>query len=204
VAVYTTINIYYAQYVLNDVNLLGLLMFMLVAGQIIGTIVGPLISFKLCNTSTLIIKFVLYALLFTLYFFILYECLVIVSVFTMIGGVIMGLPNVLMTAMLSDIGEYVHWKSDVKAEGVIFSTRTFGTKLSAGLIAFVVSLTLTLVNYVPNVEQTIEAKNGIFMIVTFLPVILSIACLFPLFFYDLTEEKSISIRKDLEKRDSAN
>lgn len=203
-AVYTTINIYFAQYVLNDVNLLGLLMFMLVAGQIIGTIVGPLISIKLGNKRTLIINFVLYALLFTVYFFIGYESIVIVSVFTMIGGVLMGLPNVLMTAMLSDIGEYVHWKSDVKAEGVIFSTRTFGTKLSAGLIAFVVSLTLTLVNYVPNVEQTIEAKNGIFMIVTFLPVILSIACLFPLFFYDLTEEKSISIRKDLEKRDSAN
>src|SRR5699024_12456720 len=94
---------------------------------------------------------------------------------------LMGLPNVLMTAMLSDIGEYVHWKSDVKAEGVIFSTRTFGTKLSAGLFAFVVSLTLTLVNYVPNVEQTIEAKNVIFMIVSFLHLILSIDCLFLLF-----------------------
>src|SRR5699024_11549899 len=71
-AVYKTINIYFAQYVLNDVNLLGLLMFMLVAGQIIGTIVGPLISIKLGNKRTLIINFVLYALLFTVYFFIGY------------------------------------------------------------------------------------------------------------------------------------
>src|SRR5699024_1827857 len=82
----------------------------------------------------------------------------------MIGGILMGVPGVLMTAMLSDIGEYVHWRFGVKAEGVIFSTRTFGTKLSAGLIAFVVSLTLTLVNYVPNATQTTEATNGILII----------------------------------------
>src|SRR5699024_8325061 len=87
-AVYTTISSYFAQYVLNDVNLLGLLMFMLVAGQMIGTIVGPLISIKLGNKRTLIINFVLYALLFTVYFFIGYESIVIVSVFTMIGGVL--------------------------------------------------------------------------------------------------------------------
>src|SRR5699024_523155 len=102
-AVYTTINIYFAQYVLNDVNSLGLLMFMLVTGQIIGIIVGPRISIKLGNKRTLIINFVLYALLFSVYFFIGYESIVIVSVFTMIGGVLMGLPSVLMTAMLSDI-----------------------------------------------------------------------------------------------------
>src|SRR5699024_7897668 len=67
---YTTINIYFAAYVLHDVNLLGLLLFILVDGQIIGTIVGPLISIKLGNKRTLIINFVLYALLFTVYFFI--------------------------------------------------------------------------------------------------------------------------------------
>src|SRR5699024_11433150 len=112
-------------------NLFGLLMIILLYSQIIRTIVGLIISIKLGNKRTFIINFVLYALLFTVYFFIGYESIVIVSVFTMIGGVLMGLPNVLMTAMLSDIGEYVHWKSDVKAEGGIFSTRTFRNKLSA-------------------------------------------------------------------------
>src|SRR5699024_3859111 len=84
-AVYTTINIYFAQYVLNDVNLLGLLMFMLVAGEIIGTIVGPLISIQLGTKRTLIINFVLVALLFTVYLYIGYESIVIVAVFTMIA-----------------------------------------------------------------------------------------------------------------------
>lgn len=199
-AIYATINIYFAQYVLNDVKLLGLLMFMLVLGQILGTIVGPLISFKIGNKKTLICNFILYASLFTVYYFIGYESIVIVSIFTMIGGFLMGIPGVLMTAMLSDIGEYVHWRYGVKAEGVIFSTKTFGTKLSAGFVAFLVSITLTLVNYVPNVTQTASATNGIFAIVTFLPVLFSIGSLIPLFFYNLTEEYSVSIRDELEKR----
>src|SRR5699024_8474435 len=85
-ALYSKINIYFAQYVLNDVKLLGLLMFMLVLGQILGTIVGPLISFKIGNKKTLICNFILYASLFTVYYFIGYESIVIVSIFTMIGG----------------------------------------------------------------------------------------------------------------------
>src|SRR5699024_8190087 len=202
-AVYATINIYFAQYVLNDVTLLGLLMFMLVVGQIIGTIAGPIISAKIGNRNTLISNFALYAVAFVVYYFVGYESIILVSIFTLIGGILMGIPGVLMTAMLSDISEYVQWRSNVKAEGVIFSTRTFGTKLSSGLIAFIVSVTLTLVNYVPNVTQTAEATNGIFAIVALLPAGLSLLCIVPLIFYDLTEEKSKKIRKELDERISA-
>lgn len=199
-AIYATINVYFAQYVLNDVTLLGLLMFMLVVGQILGTIAGPLISEKWGNRNTLISNFILYALAFVAYYFIGYDSIVVVSIFTLIGGALMGIPGVLMTAMLSDVGEYVQWKSNVKAEGLIFSLRTFNSKLTSGLIAFVVSMTLTLVNYVPNTTQTAEATNGIFALVTFLPIVISVLCIVPLLFYDLTEEKSQQIRKDLEER----
>jgi len=48
--------------------------------------------------------------------------------------------------------------------------------------------------------HSVRNTHGIFAIVTFLPVILSVACLIPLFFYNLTEDKSIEIREDLEKR----
>src|SRR5699024_12707280 len=100
----------------------------------------------------------------------------------------------------SDIGEYVHWRYGVKAEGVIFSTKTFGTKLSAGFVAFLVSIKLTLINYVPNVTPTASATNGIFAIVTFLPVLFSIGSLIALFVYNLTEEYYVYIRDELEKR----
>src|SRR5699024_11558835 len=83
-AIYATINIYFAQYVLNDVKLLGLLMFMLVLGQILGTIVGPLISFKIGNKKILICNFILYVSLFTYYFFFDYLIILIVYYFIVI------------------------------------------------------------------------------------------------------------------------
>lgn len=199
-AVYATINVYYAQYVLNDISLLGLLTTMLVIGQIIGTISGPFISAKIGNRNTLIGNFIIFAVSYVAYFLIGYESITVVSIFTLIGGILTGLPGVLMTAMLSDLGEYVQWKTDVKTEGIIFSMRTFGTKLSAGLIALIISTALTLVNYVPNVTQTAEATKGIFGIVTLLPAGLSLICIVPMIFYDLTEEKSKKIRNELEAR----
>src|SRR5699024_3823873 len=112
-AVYRTINVYYAQYVLNDISLLGLLTTMLVIGQIIGTISGPFISAKIGNRNTLIGNFIIFAVSYVAYFLIGYESITVVSIFTLIGGILTGLPGVLMTAMLSDLGEYVQWKTDV-------------------------------------------------------------------------------------------
>ena len=74
----------------------------------------------------------------------------------------MGPPGALNQAMMADTTDYAEWKDGVRAEGVLYSSISFSTKLVSGLAGAIMGYVLAATNYVPNaVEQTPQALLGI-------------------------------------------
>lgn len=68
----------------------------------------------------------------------------------------MAVSLVLTTVMLADTVEYGEYKLGTRSEAIVFSMQTMTVKFGSALAGLTTGLTLTLVGYVPNVEQTPE------------------------------------------------
>ncbi|MDD6317430.1 MAG: MFS transporter [Succinatimonas hippei] len=82
--------------------------------------------------------------------------------------------NTLNWALISDAVEYSEWKTTIRSEGLVYSAYTFFRKISTAIAGFIPGVVLTLVGYVPNVQQTEEAINGIRGLIFLYPGALSI------------------------------
>ena len=69
--------------------------------------------------------------------------------------------NSLNWALVADAVEYGEYKTGVRAEGIVYSFFTFFRKCSQAVAGFVPGLVLTMVGYVPNAVQSLEALEGI-------------------------------------------
>ena len=131
--------------------------------------------------------------------FIGYDNFAVVIGLTFVIGVLLGVPLVLRTSMLADTVEYVEIRTGKRSEGVIFSTLTFTSKLKIGVAAFLSGLILKLINYVPNVEQSVGTLIGIFSMHTILPALGCILTIIPLFFYNLSDNQHRAIIEKLKE-----
>ncbi|SFE76650.1 glycoside/pentoside/hexuronide:cation symporter, GPH family [Paenibacillus algorifonticola] len=190
VTVYTNygmngLNIYYAQYMLNDAELLGLLSF---AGLI------P-IAVGLFLIAPLIKKYGKRNVAFFGSFIMIVGSLVILIdptnvTFVIVGLVIkaLGMTPILGTifAMLADTVEYGEWKTGVRTEGLVYSAGSFGTKAGSGLGAAIIGWGLAIGGYIGG-QETISssASSAIHFMFIYLPIILGILQMVILYFHKL-------------------
>lgn len=90
--------------------------------------------------------------------------------------------NTLNWALISDTVENGEWKTTIRSEGLVYSAYTFFRKLSTAIAGFIPGVVLTLVGYVPNVQQTEEAINGIHGLIFLYPGALSILTIVVMYF----------------------
>ncbi|MGX9517762.1 melibiose:sodium transporter MelB [Vibrio mediterranei] len=83
-----------------------------------------------------------------------------------------GIANALQTVMLADVVDYGEYKTGRRSESVIFSVQTMLVKFAGAAGGFIVGVGLSLVGYVPNVEQTADTIFGIEFMMVGLPAIL--------------------------------
>ncbi len=65
------------------------------------------------------------------------------------------------TVMLADTVDYGEYKLGTRSESIVFSMQTMTVKFGTALAGFMTGMTLTVVGYVPNVEQTAETLFGL-------------------------------------------
>lgn len=65
------------------------------------------------------------------------------------------------TVMLADTVDYGEYKLGTRSESIVFSMQTMTVKFGTALAGFMTGMTLTIVGYVPNVEQTPETLFGL-------------------------------------------
>lgn len=103
-------------------------------------------------------------------------------------------------SMMADVVDYGEWKSGVRAQGLLYSSSSFGVKMGTALGAVVISVMLTIANYTPGVAQSDFTKNIMMFTMLGIPAICMIAVIVALLFYKLDGKRFQQIREELIAR----
>ena len=87
----------------------------------------------------------------------------------------------LLWAMMADVADYSEWKNRRRATAIVFSAIVFGLKAGLGFGGAIGGWVLSAYGYVPNVDQTERALQGIRLTASLFPAatfLISVVCLF--------------------------
>ena len=191
-------NVYYVKYILKDASLMSSLMIYYFASSILGMIAMAPIVKKIGKRNTVFIGFIVY-LIGTMVILINTEMTSYVFAGTFIKGV--GLAPLVgsLPSFVADTIEYGEWKTGIRAEGLVYSSSSFGQKFGSGIAAAALGWLLTLSGYVGGaVNQTGSAINTIKVLFTYVPLTLYGIAVIVLLFYKLDKEY-VRILEDLNK-----
>ena len=193
------VNVYYAQYIMNDDSLVGnLSIFQNIASFAafaVCTVIIRKVGKQKIAISGVLVSFIGYAmvLLNPTSYAVLYTAAIIKGVGNAaLSGVMYG--------MLADTVEYNDWKSGIRAEGLVFSANSIGQKVGSGIGSAVLGWVLAAFGFVSSsASQPASAISGIRMIFLYVPLVIFAAMFIILLFYKLDKEYG-HIVEDLEKR----
>lgn len=182
------LNIYYAQYVLKNPALIGLL----ALGSLVPIIAGILLTAPLVKrfgkrTASLIGLFVSMAGILLILIDPTNIQIVLASI--VIKGLGLAPSVAIGNAMFADTVEYGEWKTGVRAEGLIFSGASLASKIGSGLGGACIGWVLALGGYVSKMEvQPESAVTAIKTLFIYVPIILTLVQIFIMFIYKLDQK----------------
>lgn len=109
----------------------------------------------------------------------------------------------LLWAMMADVADYSEWKHRRRATAIVFSAIVFGLKAGLGFGGAIGGWVLGAYGYVPNVDQTARALDGMRLTASIFPAItfaISVGCLM---LYRIDKQMEITITRDLAERRKA-
>ncbi len=194
------IQVYYTQYVLNDINLLSWMGFFSMGCILIGVLLVPLTVKCFGKKQVYLAGMVLWAVGDILnYFwgsnsftFVMFSCVAFFGT---------AFVNSLNWALVPDTVDYGEWKTGIRAEGSVYTGYTFFRKISAALAGFLPGIMLTQIGYVPNIAQSDATLQGLRQLIFIWPCALAIiAALTMGFFYTLNEKRFALIIEEINQR----
>ena len=111
-----------------------------------------------------------------------------------------GLTIPLLWAMMADVADYSEWRNRRRATGIVFSAIVFALKAGLGFGGAITGYVLAHYGYVPNVDQTATALNGIRLTMSAFSAIGFAMCAACLFFYSIDKAGEIRITSELKDR----
>jgi len=186
--------IYFVTYVVKIPELVTVFVILLVIGRLIGFPLGKPILNKYGKKDTIVIGSFITNI--PLFFILLVDPsnLIMIFIIYTISGIGGGFNMIVGYGLQADNTDYVEWKQGKRAEAAIASLVSFTNKAGLGIGAALVGIILALTNYVPNVDQSPLAIQGIYWAFIIVPAMLGlISGLIILFFYPLTKEMNTKI-----------
>ena len=194
------IQVYYTQYVLNDIHLLSWMGFFSMGCILVGVLLVPLTVKCFGKKQVYLAGMVLWAVGDILnYFwgsnsftFVMFSCVAFFGT---------AFVNSLNWALVPDTVDYGEWKTGIRAEGSVYTGYTFFRKISAALAGFLPGIMLTQIGYVPNIAQSDATLQGLRQLIFIWPCALAIiAALTMGFFYTLNEKRFALIIEEINQR----
>lgn len=119
---------------------------------------------------------------------------------TMIGSFFNGPVFAMIWGMMPDTVEYAEWKTDKRAEGLIYSSFALTTRIGLGLGGVISGIFIGLIDYVPNVQQSQTTLFYILVLHIMLPFVCRIVTSMIIGLYHLDEDLFESIKIKISEK----
>lgn len=198
------IQVYYTQYVLNDIHLLSWMGFFSMGCILVGVLLVPTAVKRFGKKQVYLGGLALWAIGDVLNFFwgstsflfVMFSCMAFFGT---------AFVNSLNWALVPDTVDYGEWKTGIRAEGSVYTGYTFSRKISAALAGFLPGIMLTQIGYIPNIAQSDATLLGLRQLIFLWPCGLAIiAALTMGFFYKLNETHFAFIIEEISQRKKNN
>lgn len=193
------VTTYYVIYCLGAFSLIAILMTIpSIGGAACSLLIVPLVK-KFGKRNVLMVSMILQGIgLLVVYFSDFANIRMIIAGHVIFGIFNMGFPITL--SLVADSVDYQELKSGVRTDGTAYATYGLATKIGSAIGAAFGVMLLSYYGYQANMEQTLATKDGINAIVNLYPAILfflgAAACLL----WDLSDQDSEGIRRELDER----
>ncbi|MCH4890116.1 hypothetical protein EZV73_21225 [Acidaminobacter sp. JC074] len=183
------IGIYYAKYNLGDPNLVTVMSLVIIVPLLISIFISSKLAEK-HDKKKLILGFLMFRVIgYILLFLVGFENHLLFFIVLGASSLTAGAAEVLLPSMMVETIDFVQLKTGKRPEGIMWSTQTFVAKASSSVSGILLGFLLVVIEFVPNVTQSIHTLNGMHMILTLLPALCIALSMMPLFFYPLTRDK---------------
>ena len=198
------IQVYYTQYVLNDIHLLSWMGFFSMGCILLGVFLVPGCVKRFGKKQVYLGGLLLWAAgdIFNFLWgnsslsFVLFSCMAFFGT---------AFVNSLNWALVPDTVDYGEWKTGIRAEGSVYTGYTFSRKISAALAGFLPGIMLTQIGYIPNVVQSSATLLGLRQLIFIWPCVLAVmAAVIMGVFYKLNEERFAKIIEEIHTRKKMN
>ena len=195
----STIQIYYAVYVVEDTNFMTYAGLALVVGIVIGLSIVPKLIGRFYKKHLFIAASLFNILMSIIPYFIGYQNMWVTVGFIGVGFISVGMLNSLMPTLMMDCIDYGEWKMGFRSEGIVFSIRTFISKLCAAIARGATGFALVVLGFAVNVKQTSDVMMGLHGLMFLFPAILTALAIIPMLFFKFTEDKRNAVMEEIKQ-----
>ncbi|MFO7637618.1 MAG: glycoside-pentoside-hexuronide (GPH):cation symporter [Clostridia bacterium] len=188
---------YYIRYNFDSEALIPVFMAIYAVFTVFGSIIMPAVAKRLGKKKTALVGIVVMSLSSLAHFIAGYGSFTAIIVINAFGAAAFGLANIAMMSMLADTVEYGQWKTGIRAEGMVFSTNIFKTKIASALGGALGALALGIMAYDVDKAITVTMMNGFHAMISLVPAVICILAVIPIRKYILTEELYERILKEI-------
>ena len=200
--VFTKSIVYYARYILDDVNAIREALTTYTIAAAAAVMIWTFAARKTSKSTVLTIGLGLNAATFLAMFVLAPQNKSELLALTAIIGVGTAAAYVAFWAMLPDTVEYGQWKSGIRDEGIVFGLFQFSQKAASGLGVGAVGLLLQLFGYVPNQAQSENTLEAMMQMNFLIPAALVVVAALVLLAYPMRGRRHAAIVAELEAREA--
>lgn len=194
------VQVYYCQYVLNNVGIVPYMGFFSIGCVFIGVACVPTVVRKLGKKNTYMLGCAIWAVGDILNYLTASSSAMFIG-FACVAFFGTSFVNSLNWALIADAVEYGEWKTGERSEGIVYSSFTFFRKLSQAIAGFVPGVVLAWIGYVPNAVQNASTLAGIKGLIFIYPAVLAMLTIVVLgVFYKLDDKRYAEILAELTAR----
>ncbi len=213
--VYTyTGGLYFCKYALQNESAYSMLTMLVIPGGLVASVLTPWMTKKFSKKTSYIATHILGAVAMVIMFFMwdfstgtfLPGGLVVSIICMILLGIPQGINNIMTYAMIGDTVDYLEWKTGERGEGICFAMQTLINKIGMAVGAFIGVLAYAMAGISPSNPEgsmTIEGLNKLWMMLVLSGAVSFIACIIPMLFYTITEDKQREMVAEIAQRNAS-
>jgi len=189
--------IYYFKYYIQNQNLVSVYFVLGQAFNIVGIIFVTPLANKFGKKATYMSAMLAATILSISFYWLNQESIIMILVFQSLISICAGSIFPLLWSMYADIADFSEWKTGRRATGLVFSSSSMSQKFGWTLGGALTGWLLAFYGFKANVIQTVEAQDGIRMMLSFYPAIGTVLSVIFIFLYPLNEKLMEKVGTDL-------